>query len=298
MKTKNRNILMAAAALLSSAILFPSCNQEEKRQLQEQANNLELKLHERDSAFNSIMNVMADVENEISKIKSQENILEQSSDGDFTASTKQQMVGDLEKINELIIHTNEKVTSLAAQLDDSKLELNAFKKRLKDMITNLKEREASIALLKENIVARDIMISELNTEVKTLVKTVSVQEEKIETTTTQLKEKSEALSTAYFAMNNEKALREKGLVTKEGGFLWLGKTTELQEDAAIEKFTTVDIYNTRRFYIDSEKLEIITEHPSASYKLVSDSGKVKYLEVTDPNTFWKISKYLVISIKG
>jgi hypothetical protein len=241
---------------------------------------------------------MADVENEISKIKSQENILEQSSDGDFTASTKQQMVGDLEKINELIIHTNEKVTSLAAQLDDSKLELNAFKKRLKDMITNLKEREASIALLKENIVARDIMISELNTEVKTLVKTVSVQEEKIETTTTQLKEKSEALSTAYFAMNNEKALREKGLVTKEGGFLWLGKTTELQEDAAIEKFTTVDIYNTRRFYIDSEKLEIITEHPSASYKLVSDSGKVKYLEVTDPNTFWKISKYLVISIKG
>jgi hypothetical protein len=166
------------------------------------------------------------------------------------------------------------------------------------MITNLKEREASIALLKENIVARDIMISELNTEVKTLVKTVSVQEEKIETTTTQLKEKSEALSTAYFAMDSEKALREKGLVTKEGGFLWLGKTTELEEDAAIEKFTTVDIYNTRRFYIDSEKLEIITEHPSASYKLVSDSGKVKYLEVTDPNSFWKISKYLVISIKG
>ncbi len=289
---------MAAAAILSSAILFPSCNQEEKRQLQEQANNLELKLHQRDSAFNSIMNVMADVENEISKIKSQENILEQTSDGDFTASTKQQMVDDLEKINELIIHTNEKVTSLSAQLDDSKLELNAFKKRLKDMITNLKEREESIALLKENLAARDIMISELNTEVKTLVKTVSVQEEKIETTTTQLKEKSEALSTAYYAMDNEKALREKGLVTKEGGFLWLGKTTELQEDAAIEKFTTVDIYNTRRFYIDSEKLEIITEHPSASYKLVSDSGKVKYLEVTDPNTFWKISKYLVISIKG
>lgn len=293
-----KSTLKISAILLVGALAFTSCDKEEREQLKAQADQLEQKLHERDSAFNSIMNVMAEVETQIEQIKTQENLIANSSSGDFSSMEKDQMVGDLKKINELISSTNEKVKSLSSQLEDSNIELNAFKRRVQDMMKNLKAREASIAQLKEDIQMKDNRIAELDTEVGSLVTRVQLQTETIELQNQELVERENDLNTAFFAVDTEKKLKEEGLVTKEGGFLWIGKTTELQADAAQQKFTEVDIQNTKRFYIDSEKLEIVTEHPSESYKLVNEDGKVKYLEVVNPSEFWKISKYLVVSVKG
>lgn len=293
-----KSTLKISAILLVGALAFTSCDKEEREQLQAQADELEQKLHERDSAFNSIMNVMAEVETQIEQIKTQENLIANSSSGDFSSMEKDQMVGDLKKINELISSTNEKVKSLSSQLEDSNIELNAFKRRVQDMMKNLKAREASIAQLKEDIQMKDNRIAELDTEVGSLVTRVQLQTETIELQNQELVERENDLNTAFFAVDTEKKLKDEGLVTKEGGFLWIGKTTELQADAAQQKFTEVDIQNTKRFYIDSEKLEIVTEHPSESYKLVNEDGRVKYLEVVNPSEFWKISKYLVVSVKG
>ena len=293
-----KSTLKISAILLVGALAFTSCDKEEREQLQAQADELEQKLHERDSAFNSIMNVMAEVETQIEQIKTQENLIANSSSGDFSSMEKDQMVGDLKKINDLISSTNDKVKSLSSQLEDSNIELNAFKRRVQDMMKNLKDREASIAQLKEDIQMKDNRIAELDTEVGSLVTRVQLQTETIEIQNQELVERENDLNTAFFAVDTEKKLKEEGLVTKEGGFLWIGKTTELQADAAQQKFTEVDIQNTKRFYIDSEKLEIVTEHPSESYKLVNEDGKVKYLEVVNPSEFWKISKYLVVSVKG
>ncbi|WP_421897249.1 hypothetical protein [Marinoscillum sp.] len=293
-----KSTLKISAILLVGALAFTSCDKEEREQLQAQADELEQKLHERDSAFNSIMNVMAEVETQIEQIKTQENLIASSSSGDFSSMEKDQMVGDLKKINELISSTNEKVKSLSSQLEDSNIELNAFKRRVQDMMKNLKAREASIAQLKEDIQMKDNRIAELDTEVGSLVTRVQLQTETIELQNQELVERENDLNTAFFAVDTEKKLKDEGLVTKEGGFLWIGKTTELQADAAQQKFTEVDIQNTKRFYIDSEKLEIVTEHPSESYKLVNEDGRVKYLEVVNPSEFWKISKYLVVSVKG
>ncbi|MEQ8580612.1 MAG: hypothetical protein RIC30_21695 [Marinoscillum sp.] len=293
-----KSTLKISAILLVGALAFTSCDKEERKQLQAQADELEQKLHERDSAFNSIINVMAEVETQIEQIKTQENLIASSSSGDFSSMEKDQMVGDLKKINELISSTNEKVKSLSSQLEDSNIELNAFKRRVQDMMKNLKAREASIAQLKEDIQMKDNRIAELDTEVGSLVTRVQLQTETIELQNQELVERENDLNTAFFAVDTEKKLKDEGLVTKEGGFLWIGKTTELQADAAQQKFTEVDIQNTKRFYIDSEKLEIVTEHPSESYKLVNEDGRVKYLEVVNPSEFWKISKYLVVSVKG
>lgn len=298
MKTQYKNTLKISAVLLAGALAFSSCNTEERERLQTEADQLEQKLHERDSAFNSIMNVMAEVEGQIEQIKTQENLITTNSSGDFSTSDKDQMVVDIKRINELINNTNEKMESLSSKLENSSIELNAFKKRVRDMMANLKEREASIVQLTEDLEQKEIRITELSTEVGTLVTRVQLQTETIDIQNQELVERENALNTAFFAVDSENNLKEGGLVTKEGGFLWIGKTTELRADAAQSKFTEVDIQNTKRFYIDSEKMEIVTEHPSGSFELVNEGGKVKYLEVKDPSEFWKISKYLVVSVKG
>lgn len=298
MNTYNKFIHTGLAIGLAIALGLTSCGKQEREQLKAKADSLEYKLHQRDSAFNNIMNVMADVESQIDQIKKQENLMVSNSSGDFTPSEKNQMVDDLQKINGLINDANSKVASLSSQLENSNFELKAFKKRVQNMKTDLKNQELSIAKLQEELELKDTQIAELNTEVTSLVTRVQLQTETIEVQNQELIERKNDLNTAYFAVDTEKKLRDEGLITKEGGFLWIGRTTELQADAAQAKFTEVDIQNTKKFYVDSDKMELVTEHPSGSYKIVNDQGKVKYLEVTDPTKFWKISKYLVISVKS
>lgn len=292
------NNTIIASTLMVGALLFSSCDGEEREQLRAQAEQLEQQLHERDSAFNSIMNIMADVETQIEEIKAQEKLISTQHSSDFVSNDGEQMVSDLKKISDLINDTNAKVAGLNTQLENSNLELKAFRRKVNKMTADLKERETVIVQLRDELESKNLHIAELDSEVNTLVTRVQLQTETIDMQAQEIESKIGDLNTAFFAVDTEKKLKDEGLVTKEGGFLWIGRSTELQADAAQGKFTEVDILNTRRFYIDSDKMEIVTEHPSESYKLVNENNKVKYLEVTDPNKFWQISKYLVISIKS
>lgn len=298
MNTQNKSLKSALVIGMAAVLGLSSCDKKEREKLKAQADSLEYKLQERDSAFNNIMNVMADVERQIDDIKQQENLVVNNSSGDFSTSEKNEMVDDLKRINTLINDANSKVASLSSQLENSNFELNAFKKRVQNMKTDLKDRETAITRLQEELQLKDTQIAELNTEVTSLVTRVQLQTETIEVQNQELVERENDLNTAFFAVDTERKLRDEGLITMEGGFLWIGRTTELQADVAQTKFTEVDIQNTKKFYVDSDKMEIVTEHPSDSYKLINEEGKVKYLEVTDPSKFWKISKYLVISVKS
>lgn len=291
--TPLRNYIVVLAGLL----IFSSCDRNEREQLKAEAELLEQKLQERDSAFNSIMNVMAEVEAQIEQIKEQENLISQTSSGDFENKSKGELVGDLQKINALIESTNEKVAALSSKLESSNIELNAFKRRAQQMTDDLKERENSLAQLRDEIESKNQHIAELSSEVNTLNTRVQLQTETIDEQKQQLESRTSDLNKAYYAVDSEKKLSEEGLITKEGGFLWMGRSLELKDDVPEEKFTEVNIQDTKRFYIDSDKMEIVTDHPTGSYELVNEDDKVKYLEITDPSEFWKISKYLVVSKK-
>lgn len=280
-------------ALGMSTLTFSCTYKAEREQLKQQAAELEQRLHERDSAFNGIMAVMTEVENSIALIKEQENLINTST-GDMAAD--QTLAADVNRLGALITSANEKVASLSSQLDKSKVEMKAFRSKLQLLTKDLQDRENSLIALREELNIKNEQIATLDTEVKTLVDRVQVQTETIEVQTQELAERETKLNTAYFTIDTDKNLVAKGLVSKEGGFLGLGKTTTLQADAS-KGFTEVNIRDTKKFYIDSEKMKLVTEHPSSSYKLVQEDAKVKYLEVTNPDEFWKISKYLVVSIK-
>jgi hypothetical protein len=42
---------------------------------------------------------------------------------------------------------------------------------------------------------------------------------------------------------------------------------------------------------------VISEHPVSSYSLVEENGQIAYLQIDNPEEFWKISKYAVIEVK-
>lgn len=287
--------LLTPALLLAGLLIFTSCDKEEREQLRAETDMLEQKLQERDSAFNAIMNVMVEVEGQIEEIKERENLITNAS-GDVEPRSKEQMVSDIRRINELIDNTNAKVQSLSGNLENSQLELRAFKNRVQKMTADLQERENSLTELRKEVETKEQHIAELSTEVTSLSDRVQTQTATIDEQTRQLSDREYEINKAYFAVENEEKLRENGLVTKEGGFLGIGRTMQIKPDVSKEKFNEVNIQETKRFYIDSKKMEIVTEHPADSYKLIRDNDKIKYIEITDPDNFWRISKYLVVSI--
>lgn len=299
-KSKWLGTTLVLAVLLTSSCTY----QKEREQLQEQANQLEQELHARDSAFNELMTVMTQVETQIEKIKEQENIISTQT-GDFKSGNGEKMVSDLGIINELIGSTNEMIRDLSKKLENSDMELNAFRKKVKTIEKDLRDREESLSLLRQEVAMKDQKIESLETEVQKLFNYAVRSDSTIEAQRGVLREKQALLdkntlqiNRAFFAVDSELNLKQDGLISKEGGFLGIGKTTELQPDAVQGNFTEVDINFTTKFYIDSDKAEVVTEHPSDSYKMVIENNRVQYLEVTDPESFWRISKYLVVSTKS
>lgn len=299
MNSLKKRTLNTPVFILAGLLIFTSCDKKEREQLKAEAELLEQKLQERDSAYNAIMNIMVDVESQIEAIKEQENLITNAS-GDVEPRSKEQMVSDIRRINELISSTNEKVQSLSSNLENSQYQLNAFKKRVQQITADLEERETAMAQLRQDVESKEQHIAELSTEVESLVTRVQSQTDSLGVQSEMLTARQRDLNTAYFAVDDERKLREEGLISKEGGFLGIGSTLQLSPDVPREKFSEVDIQETKRFYIDSKKMEIVTEHPSDSYKVVKgeDNEKIEYLEITDPSRFWGISKYLVVSIKS
>ena len=71
----------------------------------------------------------------------------------------------------------------------------------------------------------------------------------------------------------------------------------LVKDFDKSAFTTINIMQVTDIPIAAKDVELLTNHPSDSYTLVSDDtkkGMITNLVITNPEKFWSTSKYLVI----
>ena len=106
------------------------------------------------------------------------------------------------------------------------------------------------------------------------------------------------LEKAYLAYGTYQELKEKGVLEKDGGFLWFGRNTKLKEDVSKEEFREINIMDKTMVPLNSKKAELITNHPKGSYEFVRDSTQnVAYLKIEDPLKFWEITNYAVLETK-
>ncbi len=110
-------------------------------------------------------------------------------------------------------------------------------------------------------------------------------------------EKTSQMNTAYYAAGTFRELQEEEILSKEGGFLGLGRTEVLNENAAKERFNQINIRETLFFPVQGEKVELVTSHPSNSYRIEKTKDDQTQLVVSDPDKFWESSRYLVMMVK-
>jgi septal ring factor EnvC (AmiA/AmiB activator) len=245
----------------------------------------------RDSTVNDWLLTFDQVEKDLNLIKQKENIVTmKTSETELSRDKREQVLADIKYINTLLDNNKKKMASLNARLKDSNGTIQGLQTRMTTLETTLKQYETDISALKATLEKKDFEIGQLNIKMAVLDSTVYQQGERI-------KDQTGKLNQAFMTSGTFKELKDKGIISKEGGFLGMGKKGSLVPDLPESLFSKIDITQTKTIPVHSKDAKLITKHPTASYTMVPEEGKkIAYIEIKDPEAFWKISKYAVVEI--
>jgi len=251
-------------------------------------------LTERDSAINEWVVTFDQIEKDLQTIKEKEKLITMSSsDVEFTADKKKQILQDIAYINALLEQNKKKIATLNDQLKKSGGTIKGLQTRIAELEVSMQQSETEIAGLKTALTEKDFKIEQLNTSMTDLQLAIA---QKADTIAIQIDE----MNKAYIASGTYKDLKAKGLVAKEGGFLGLGRKESLIENFPDDTFSQIDVTETKTIQVNSKKVKFVTEHPIGSYEMIhdgTDSDMISYIEIKDPEEFWKISRYAVVEVK-
>jgi hypothetical protein len=288
--------LIGLVLLIAAGVIFYSMLKREQKShlamLEDQKYSFTELLNQRDSTINDWVVTFDQIEKNLQSIKEKEKIIAlNANDREFSKDRKQQIMEDINYINTLLDQNKKKIASLNDQLKKSGGTIKGLQNKITELETAMKQSEIEIADLKTALTEKNFKIEQLNSTVNTMQVAI---EEKDQTINQQTAEIHKAFVTA----GTFKSLKAKGLVSKEGGFLGLGKNKSLKENFPDSLFSQIDITVTKTIPVNSKSAKLLTEHPTGSYEMVrEDKDKIAYIEIKDPNAFWKISKYAVVEIK-
>lgn len=286
---KNIKFLIVALFMGIAAINFTSCKgsgEKEPNPLADSLSNIngELsgKLSEKEAALQQFVTTFNEIQDNLNAIKEKEKIVTGSAKSGDVKSKEDQIKEDIQAIYDLMGKNKNRINSLTKKLKASKVQIEGLEKMIATLQEQLNAKDTEITDLKAQIEALNIELSNINTNYEEVEQEVQV--------------KTEKLNTAFYAFGTSKELKEKGIITKEGGFIGIGKSSKLKDDFNRDYFTKIDITQTSSINIGAKKAKILTTHPSSSYKLIGEKT-VEKIEILNAEDFWGASKYLVIIIE-
>lgn len=279
-----------------------SASNKKKEVLAQEVDRLEKRALQKELIFEEMVGMIDDVEARIDEIVKREQVIaDQRSEG-FSNDQKDQMLSALQLIDELILRSAQDIQILNGKVRSSDLKLGVFQRQINGLQADLKTKTKEIVELKTALAQKDESLARMMQETDALTKQLTTYVETLgekEFEIDQLQALNKELNKGYLVIGTYDELKEKGVVDKEGGFLGLlGRRVTLQEDVSLSQFMKVDKREVNRLRIQANVLALVSEHPTDSYAILpGDSEEEKILEITNPDAFWQISQYLVISKK-
>jgi len=291
----SKALMISFIIFLIAGLVFYSLYRREHKQLlsfmENQKNSLTETITARDSVINQWMITFDEIEKNLALIKEKEKIITiNSSDVEFSKDRKDQILEDIKYINSLLDQNKKKIASLNAQLKKSGGTIKALQTKISELEFSMKQSENQISDLKTILADKNFEIEQLNAQMTDMQVTIEKKDEEIVNKTAELNK-------AFFTTGTFKELKAKGVVTKEGGFIGLGKKKSLIDNFPDSAFTLINITEAKIIPVNSKGARLITEHPTGSYELIRGNNDIiESIEITDPVKFWKISKYAVVEL--
>lgn len=207
--------------------------------------------------------------------------------------TRESIINNLKRYKETIERQKKMIANLENQLSAKNDEMSAKMLQIVSFYKQqLDEKDRTIASLQKSISENKNNIKHLQASVTELLTTTQEQKETIREQKDALARQSDMINTCYVMIGTKKQLKSAGVVT--GGFL---KKTKLNDaNISLDKFTEMDMRRCNDIVIKSSNPKILTQMPVSSYSIIKNSDGTSYLHITDPNTFWSISRFLVIQL--
>jgi predicted nucleic acid-binding Zn-ribbon protein len=190
----------------------------------------------------------------------------------------------------------EDLNTLGALMTKNQQTINQLKKSVKNSNLQSDQMEKMIMSLTEEVALKNMEIFNLQQELETIdaayTEVLDAYHDKVD----ELAQATEELNTAFFTFGTAKELKDNGVLTKEGGFIGIGKIRRLKNDFNKQYFTEINITKTKSIPLGVASAELLTNHPEGSYELVGEKN-IEKLVIKNAKEFWSVSKYLVIVVE-
>jgi hypothetical protein len=281
-------------------ILAAGCNQnkEEISRLKAQNDSLASVVSIKDSTVINFVDAFNEIQSNLDSIKMKEKIIGNVTGGSSEIKTrmKQQIISDINVIYKLQRENKALVASLRSKLQKAGVHTVEMERMIENLTQQIQEKDVQIAQLKDDLTKVNIQVTDLTTKVSILNTNVDSLNTLTHLKQQVIEDKTAELNTAYYVIGTSTYLKEKKIVTKEGGFIGLGTKKELTPELNKNYLTKVDITQLSVIPVMKNKLTILSSHPKSSYRLtgkhLSDS-----LVITNQKEFWSLSKVLVVNVK-
>ena len=290
MKTLVKNILIVCGL----AVLVVSCGPT-KKALQANIDSLNVELTQANSEMESLMGLLNEVQEGFQQINEAENRVNVNSAENAPANVKEQVKADLAFIQAKMKENRERIADLEARVEKGDKNAAALRRTVKNLKAELAAKEEQIAALQAELEAKNIRIQQLDTEVANLTNDKNALTAKNAANEQVIANQDKAMHTAWYVIAKKKSLKEQNVLTNTGLF----KKGDVMESANVNKdgFTEIDIRKVVEIPVGAKKATILSAHPEGSYELVADAEGMQVLKVLDPQTFWSVTRYLVIRAK-
>ena len=294
------SVISGTLLIVFAVVLNNRENKFEAQQTEQQMvhENLTGIIDHRDSIINDLLQTFDAIEKDMNIVRKQENLLALSAnDPEFTNDVRERIMSEIQQMNTMLEENRAKVQDLNKRLKASGLKIAALEDKMVLLQESIVVRDSSINVLKTELVNRDFQLADLNTVIDSLDMEVVERDESIQVKDALISQNLAELDKAYLASGSYKELEVKGIVAKEGGFLGLGKSKMVPANLSDNEFEQISISHTDRIAINSKKVELISNHPQESYEVVSNDSIVEYIQITQPDKFWKKTRYAVVETR-
>ena len=253
----------------------------------------------KDATVADFVSSFNEIQANLDSIKMKERIINKAAEGnsEIKSRTKDQINSDINMIYKMQSENRSMIASLRSKLKNAGNQSAEMGKMIDNLTKQVEEKDMQIAQLKDDLTRVNVQVTDLTTKVDNLntdvnnLSTLNKEKEQV------IADKTTALNTAYYVIGTTKDLTEKKIVTKEGGFIGLGRTKELTPEIDKKSLTKVDITNLSVIPIMQHKVAILTKHPKSSYRLTG-KNQADSLVITNQQEFWSLSKVLVLNRKS
>lgn len=274
------------AVVLAVGLLSTSCVEKSKKyqQLLSEKEAILVENKKVEADYNNALGIISDVNNNLQALREAEGLIMMNNEN---LSDRDRLNTELIQIKEAMATNRAKLDSLDKVLSGSKKSNKELRTTIKNLQAQLEEKVQVIDSLQIQINERDTQIAGLNVKVENLNADIeqvkAVNDSQSQTIADQIIE----MNKVYYLSATKKELKNNGI---------LNSKYILNKEVPTQLFTQADKRELNKITMEAKKAVVLSAHPVNSYKIVKNDSTIT-LQITNPEQFWSVTKYLVISTK-